>query len=80
METQRLPLVGPIETRDSTLSKDADVVNLYAESTPIGPMLVKRPGYTLNSDISGSVAQGAVRFITSVYAVVDNTLQLVSGV
>ena len=53
----RIPFVAPIETRDGSLSKDARLVNCYAEKQPDGSyMIYKRPG------LAFVVASGSVGF------------------
>ena len=67
MPNIRLPLIEDIESRDSTLSKDALIVNAYLEASKEGSKYcTKRAG--LKSEVSGTgTGQGIFTYGTVVY-------------
>lgn len=62
MQTQRLPLAQILAPRDATSSKDGMLKNCYKEDTPIGQMIVKRPGLTITQQFTEGCAQGAIDY------------------
>lgn len=62
METTRFPLTAILANRDSTVTKDGLLVNCYEEKTPIGDMVVKRPGLEFYTNYGLGCAQGAISF------------------
>jgi hypothetical protein len=62
METKRLQLVNILATRDSTVTKDGLLTNCYKESTPIGDMIIKRPGYSIRDSFGVGCAQGGITY------------------
>lgn len=62
METQRLPLPQILAPRAAASDKDGLLVNCYKESTPIGDMIVKRPGLVTAWNAGLGCAQGAISY------------------
>lgn len=62
MPTRRLSLPSVLASRDATGNKDGLLTNCYCEKTPIGDMIVKRPGYAVQGNTGTGCAQGAVTF------------------
>lgn len=73
-EKTRISLPTDLATRDATVSHDGLLQNLYEENTPIGPMIVKRPGLTNNIALGACVAQGSTFFNNNNYFICSNTL------
>ena len=74
-----IPLVHPISTRDGTLGKDSKLVNALVERSEQGLMAVKRPGMTLQQQLSAATAQGLCEIAGSGYAILANALRRVDG-
>lgn len=71
---QRLPLVVVPSNRDSTVSKDARLVNCYVEKTETGEYWVyKRPGLLTSVTKSGN-GYGVYNWLGSTYAIFDTTI------
>lgn len=78
----RTPVVhfhAQIETRDGSLGKDARNVNAYAESTPEGMMMVKRPGLVLADSHPAGTAQGTFFFGGQGWSIINNTARAIGG-
>lgn len=69
--------VNDIGTRDGTLTKDALMVNCFAEKTASGTALVKRPGtqYISGPALTGT-AQGQFSFAGTFYFIVNDSAYL----
>ena len=62
MQTERMPLAAILATRDATTDKDGLLTNCYEEQTPLGTMIIKRPGLRTISNLGLGCAQGAISF------------------
>ena len=74
---KRLPLVIEPENRDSSVAKDARLVNCYSEKTPEGDYWIfKRPGTATSSRPYGGAAAGRGMFnwLGNIYSVFEDTL------
>jgi hypothetical protein len=75
---KRLPLVIRPDNRDSTLNKDARLVNCYVESTDPDNQeywIYKRPGLTFNAVFASNQAgQGIYNWLGDIYSVFNGTL------
>ena len=76
MEPLHISLVPQLENRTSALTKDAKLVNAYAEEVEKGRVLMcKRPGYTVGTVYeAGQAVQGITTYLGVVRAVVNNKL------
>jgi len=74
METKRLELSQILATRDSTVSKDGLLSNCYRENTPLGPMIVKRAGYSIRDSFGVGCAQGGITYDGEAVWVIDDEL------
>lgn len=79
METKRLPLNQILATRDSSANKDSILKNCYHEETPLGPMIVKRPGFSLSDSLGVGCAQGGISYDGQAIWVVSDTLHVTGG-
>lgn len=71
----RIPFVADITTRDSTLAKDAKVINGYVEKRLDGGYdFFKRPGLTVFSDRANATGRGVFNWLGDIYAVWNGTL------
>lgn len=73
METKRVPVVGFLENRNGTLTKDGVMDNCYVEDNPEGTMAVKRPGLAFLASL-GVLGQGAGVYNSLPVFIVDDTL------
>lgn len=73
-ENKRIPLPSHLATRDSTLGKDGILKNFYEESTPLGEMIVKRPGQANSIALGPCVAQGSTFFNGNDYFICSNVV------
>jgi len=62
MQTERMPLAAILATRDASVTKDGLLVNCYEEQTPLGTMIIKRPGLQTIANLGLGCAQGAISF------------------
>ncbi len=62
MDTKRIPLTTALAPRDATATTDGRLTNCYRETTPLGEMLVKRPGLSLAWNAGLGCAQGAIAY------------------
>jgi hypothetical protein len=74
MKKHRIPLPSHLATRDPTLSHDGNLQNFYEEDTPIGKMVVKRPGQTNNVALGPCLAQGSTFFNNNSYFICSNVI------
>lgn len=64
-----------IESRDGTLLRDARNVNAFAEATPEGMAMVKRPGLALQQVLPAGTAQGMLNLSGQGWGITGNTLR-----
>ena len=74
IKNKRIPLPSHLATRDSTLGKDGILKNFYEESTPLGEMIVKRPGQANSIALGPCVAQGSTFFNNNNYFICSNII------
>lgn len=74
MPQQRKPLSIPLVPRDATTSKDAKLVNVYAEDGPTGPETVKRPGISTVASLGTGCAQGSATFNGDALFILNDTV------
>lgn len=74
METKRLPLVSILANRDHNIVQDGLLVNCYHEATPIGDMVVKRPGLVVEESLGTGCAQGSITYNGNAVWVQDDQL------
>lgn len=74
MPAQRKPLTIPLVSRDSTAAKDGRLTNAYSENGPIGPMVVKRAGTTVQNALGAGCAQGAFTYNGEALFIKSDTL------
>lgn len=79
METKRLPLNQILATRDSAVTKDGLLRNCYKEESPLGPQIVKRPGFSLSASLGVGCAQGGITYDSQAIWVVSDTLKVTGG-
>jgi len=74
MATTPFPLAFNLESRDATLTKDAKLVNAYAEksTTTNTVRVIKRPGYGSGTLYEAGVGQGLVNYLGVVRVIVNN--------
>lgn len=72
----RIPLPSHLATRDSSVTHDGQLSNFYVEDTPLGKMIVKRPGLTNNIALGPCIAQGSTFFNSNNYFICSNTLYI----
>ena len=80
-ETIRLPMVYPVEFRNSSTDKGSKMVNSYAEKDGETVYAVKRPGlpYAGVTFGSGGKGQGLYTFKNKIIAVVNNVVYQTDG-
>lgn len=80
-ETIRLPMVYPVEFRNSSTNKGSKMVNSYAEKDGETVYAVKRPGlpYAGVTFGSGGKGQGLYTFKNKIIAVVNNIVYQTDG-
>lgn len=69
-----ITLFHPISTRDGTLTKDAKLVNFFAEPSENGNAVVKRPGLSLFQQNPVGVGQGQFMVNGNPYSIVGDTI------
>jgi hypothetical protein len=74
MPAIRKSLPVQLSSRDSTAAKDGLLTNCYVETTPSGPCIVKRPGYTLSASLTAGQAQGGITFNNAALWVIGDSL------
>lgn len=79
METKRLPLPQILATRDAAVAKDGLLSNCYEEATPIGDMIVQRPGYTVQNSFGIGCAQGGITYDGQAVWIIADTLKTSGG-
>lgn len=77
---QSVSWVHPFGTRDGTLTKDAKMVNCFAEPTENGMTLVKRPGTAAVLHTTGPAAQGGFNCDGFAYYITNDTIYSIDGV
>lgn len=70
----KLELPLTLETRNGLRTRDARVVNAYAEKRGLEVSLLKRPGAVLSQANLGVTGQGLFFYNGMLYTVVDDTL------
>lgn len=77
----RFPLFNPLESRDGTLAKDANLKNAVVEIEEEAVLIVKRPGMVFGTEqVAGGIAQGLVAFNFLRYSIVNDILWFPSPV
>lgn len=62
MQTKRFPLTATLAPRSALTTKDGLLRNCYHETTPIGDMLIKRPGLRTTWNAGIGCAEGAITY------------------
>ena len=75
MEKKRIPIDTVLASRDATLNSDGLLVNCYVESSPLGKMVVKRPGVQAYQQYTAGTGQGAFNFNGAPLYIIGDTLQ-----
>lgn len=74
MPAQRRSLTVPLVCRNSSAATDARLTNCYTEKTPLGSMVVKRAGTSVQNSLGIGCAQGAVTFNGEALFIKSDTL------
>ncbi len=72
MNTLPIPIFTQFENRDSTLNKDAKLVNGYGEFDDVEIFAVKRPGVEVSVEYGVGTAQGIVTYLGVVRVIRGN--------
>jgi len=62
VETKRFPLSATLAPRNNLVTKDGLLRNAYHETTPIGDMIIKRPGLLTTWNAGLGCAEGAISY------------------
>lgn len=85
MPSTRLPVTQLFAPRQATpnsityANKDGLLKNCYTEKTPIGDMIVKRPGLTVTAQVPAGCAQGSFVLNGTPYFIVDQFIYGIPG-
>jgi len=73
MEPKPIPLVTQLDNRSSSVSKDAKLVNCYADLTnKEKPRVIKRPGHNSGTLYEAGAIQGLTTYLGVARLVVNN--------
>ena len=76
----RIPLIEPLETRDTTTLYDAKGVNTVTDKTPRGMLMArKRPGLVFASQGVVGTGQGITNYQNHLYSISGDYLNVLSG-